>query len=144
MWTCKKCKEENEDSFDACWKCQEDSVVGLKKSQIYQDEIGIKKKKDNEENEKEKIINEQLDKKAVQIWFVTILYGCISAVIIIFLMIVTGIGGGAIQGLVVIGTFFYFASQSKKKHMRMYRMQIIEELEKEIKKEVIDKEIKEV
>ena len=32
MWTCKKCKEENVDSFDACWKCQTESDIGLKKS----------------------------------------------------------------------------------------------------------------
>ena len=23
MWICKKCKEEHQDSFDTCWKCQE-------------------------------------------------------------------------------------------------------------------------
>ena len=25
MWVCKKCKEEHQDSFDTCWKCQEKS-----------------------------------------------------------------------------------------------------------------------
>ena len=33
MWICEKCKEENEDSFDSCWKCQtfskEDKITML-------------------------------------------------------------------------------------------------------------------
>ena len=31
MWKCKKCKEENEDSFDTCWKCQTEFHVNSKK-----------------------------------------------------------------------------------------------------------------
>ncbi len=27
MWTCKKCKEENEDSFEICWNCGQDSGI---------------------------------------------------------------------------------------------------------------------
>ena len=27
MWICEKCKEENEDSFDDCWKCTEETEV---------------------------------------------------------------------------------------------------------------------
>ena len=128
MWICEKCKEENEDSFDTCWKCQEESDVGLKKSQIYHDNIGIKDKQDKAEIEKEKIIYEQLDKKAFQIWFVTFLAGSISACCMIFIMIVTGFGGGAIQGLVVAGTFYYVASQSKKTYTRNLREEIVEKL----------------
>jgi len=128
MWICKKCNEENEDSFDTCWKCQEESDVGLKKSQIYHDNIGIKDKQDKAEIEKEKIIYEQLDKKAFQIWFVTFLAGSISACCMIFIMIVTGFGGGAIQGLVVAGTFYYVASQSKKTYTRNLREEIVEKL----------------
>ena len=32
MWICEKCNEENEDSFDACWKCFKGSE--LEKQQI--------------------------------------------------------------------------------------------------------------
>jgi len=32
MWICEKCKEENEDSFDTCWKCFKGSE--LEKQQI--------------------------------------------------------------------------------------------------------------
>ena len=32
MWTCKKCNEEIEDVFDACWKCSSDEVIPPKKT----------------------------------------------------------------------------------------------------------------
>jgi hypothetical protein len=32
MWTCKKCNEEIEDVFDACWKCSTDEVISAKKT----------------------------------------------------------------------------------------------------------------
>ena len=28
MWTCKKCSEENEDTFDSCWNCQTERSDG--------------------------------------------------------------------------------------------------------------------
>ena len=27
MWVCKKCNEENEDSFESCWKCTSDEII---------------------------------------------------------------------------------------------------------------------
>ena len=42
MWICKKCNEDNEDSFDACWKCQTESDIGLEKSKKYHE--GFEKK----------------------------------------------------------------------------------------------------
>ena len=47
MWVCEKCKEENEDSFDSCWSCQELSKTGSVRAKIHQQKI-IKK----EEGEK--------------------------------------------------------------------------------------------
>ena len=37
MWICKKCNEENEDSFDACWKCFDKSDL-LKKIEDTEEE----------------------------------------------------------------------------------------------------------
>ena len=34
MWTCKKCNEEIEDVFDACWKCSTDEVISAKKNKL--------------------------------------------------------------------------------------------------------------
>ena len=47
MWVCKECKEENEDSFDFCWKCFPGS--DSEKQQI--EEVNIL----NEEGRKKKI-----------------------------------------------------------------------------------------
>jgi len=44
MWTCKKCKEENEDNFDTCYKCQTFSEESAKR--ISRD-IEIYKKRDD-------------------------------------------------------------------------------------------------
>ena len=27
MWVCKKCNEENEDSFESCWKCTSEEII---------------------------------------------------------------------------------------------------------------------
>ena len=32
MWTCKKCYEEIEDTFDACWKCSSNELTSEKKT----------------------------------------------------------------------------------------------------------------
>ena len=130
MWICKKCNEENEDSFDACWKCQTVSDIGMKKSKIYHQELEHKKKQDSEEKEKESLIYEQLDKKAVQIWAVTILAGFVSAYITMSIFIMTGLGGGAMQGLVTAATFYYSGSQTKKAYTKHLRKEIVEKLEK--------------
>ena len=35
MWICEKCKEENEDSFDSCWKCSgEDTELDNNEAKI--------------------------------------------------------------------------------------------------------------
>jgi len=39
MWICKKCKEENEDTFDSCWNCQTISEKDLKKVSDIQIEL---------------------------------------------------------------------------------------------------------
>ena len=89
MWICKKCNEENEDSFDSCWKCQEESEVGLKKSQIYHDEIGVKKQQDESQN-----VSKQTEPRgkafyymSFEDWFITFLIGCIPVVNIIMILV---------------------------------------------------------
>ena len=39
MWICQKCNEENEDSFDTCYKCQTFSEEGASKSKEHQKEL---------------------------------------------------------------------------------------------------------
>jgi uncharacterized membrane protein YvbJ len=53
MWICEKCKEENEDSFDSCWKCQTNSEIGSEKSQVQQQVVK------EEEEKKDTIIKEE-------------------------------------------------------------------------------------
>jgi len=51
MWICKKCNEENEDSFDTCYKCQTFSEEGTLKSKENQQEL--------EKEEKKEVIKEE-------------------------------------------------------------------------------------
>ena len=53
MWICEKCEEENEDSFDSCWKCQTHSEIGSDKSKVQQEIVG------EEEERKDTIIKEE-------------------------------------------------------------------------------------
>ena len=50
MWVCEKCGEENEDSFDTCYKCLTFSEEGASKLKDYQKEL----EKENQRAEKEK------------------------------------------------------------------------------------------
>jgi hypothetical protein len=45
MWICKKCNEEIEDSFDACWKCQNFLEKKVENSDEHQIEVGKENKK---------------------------------------------------------------------------------------------------
>ena len=55
MWICKKCKEENEDTFDACWSCQKFSKKSYKKTENNHPEnehiIGIQSELDDDEKD---------------------------------------------------------------------------------------------
>ena len=53
MWICEKCKEENEGSFDSCWKCQTYSEIGSEKSKVQQEIVA------EEEEKKDTIIKEE-------------------------------------------------------------------------------------
>lgn len=46
MWTCKKCNEENEDSFEICWNCGHDS--GIKQTDKQFSENITQEKKDDQ------------------------------------------------------------------------------------------------
>lgn len=45
MWTCKKCKEKNEDNFDACWNCQtlKESSIADKQEKVKEKPIILKR-----------------------------------------------------------------------------------------------------
>ena len=62
VWICEKCNEENEDSFESCWKCQTESDIGLKKSKIYHTLLNDENKKEYEEKKKESLIYEKVNK----------------------------------------------------------------------------------
>ena len=38
MWICKKCKEENEDNFDVCWKCQTSLEITFDRTELSEDQ----------------------------------------------------------------------------------------------------------
>ena len=128
MWTCKKCNEENEDSFDSCWKCQTESDIGLKKSKIYHKELKDEKKKESEDKEQESLIYEQLDKKVIQIWVVSIFAGLCSAIVVILISNIIGINGGAAPNLLASATMYYSGYQTKKAYTKHLRKKIIEQL----------------
>ena len=43
MWICEKCEEENEDSFDSCWKCSDDTAIleEIEKDVKYEEQFKI-------------------------------------------------------------------------------------------------------
>jgi len=128
MWTCKKCNEENEDSFDSCWECQTESDIGLKKSKIYHQELEHNKKKDSEDKEKESLIYQQLDSKVIQIWVVSIFAGLCSSMLVILISKIIGINSGTGPNLVAVATMYYSGSQTKKAYTQHLRKKIIEQL----------------
>jgi|TARA_B110000967_G_C18815111_1_gene525708 hypothetical protein len=75
MWICKNCSEENEDSFDTCWKCLKESDIGLEKSIVYHKELKEENKRVSEKEKKESFIFWEMEKKKLQIWVVSILGG---------------------------------------------------------------------
>ena len=125
MWICKKCNEENEDSFDACWKCQTESDIGLKKSKIYHKELKEEKKKEAEDKEKESLIYEQLDKKAIQIWGIAIFAGLSCGIGILALLISIGYN---LPKIVVAAIIYYSGSQAKKAYTKHLKKKIVEQL----------------
>ena len=56
MWNCKKCNEENEDSFDSCWNCQTFSNEGSQKSSETQRKIVKEEKNKKDEDDFEESI----------------------------------------------------------------------------------------
>lgn len=54
MWICKKCGEENEDSFDTCYKCLTFSEEGASKSVDYQKKLAKENLKEKKEKPKKK------------------------------------------------------------------------------------------
>ena len=50
MWKCKKCNEENEDSFEICWNCGQDSGIDHDKKKPSKKAIPEKKKVDPEKS----------------------------------------------------------------------------------------------
>jgi len=71
MWICEKCNEENEDSFDSCWKCQTHSDIGSEKSKVHQHTVK------EEELEKETTINKEIKNEGRKniIWPLVIFIG---------------------------------------------------------------------
>ena len=115
MWICEKCKEEHEDSFDSCWKCQ-----SLK---INLDDV----KKTIEDGEEDVI--EDLDKESVDKengCLINIL-SVVGAVITLFLGVIVqisiyGSGGPDSPGAgIVVGAVFgayYLIKKELKKYFK--------------------------
>ena len=60
MWICKKCKEENEDTFDSCWNCQTIAEKDLKKVSDIQIELKENDAKQVKEEDEIKRLREQI------------------------------------------------------------------------------------
>ena len=60
MWTCEKCKEENEDNFDSCWKCQTVSEKDSKKAADIQIELTENDAKQEKEEDEIKALEEKI------------------------------------------------------------------------------------
>ncbi len=50
MWTCKNCNEENEDSFEICWNCGQDSGINQDKKKPSKKTIPEQKEVDPEKS----------------------------------------------------------------------------------------------
>ena len=62
-WICEECKEENEPTYDICWKCSTESVIAKTKYKEFS-------KKENEsikKEEGEKIIHQEIKELEIQI-----------------------------------------------------------------------------
>ena len=130
MWICKKCKEENEDSFDSCWKCQTFSEIGDKKSKEYHKDLKKENEQISKEKERDSLIYEELDKKIIQIWLLTIFGGVVIGSLILMILITLKIN---LPQILVVVIVYYSSRQIKKYYTNHLKEKIIEKLDQKIK-----------
>jgi uncharacterized membrane protein YvbJ len=127
MWKCKKCKEENEDSFDTCWKCQTFSELGSRRYTQYVEETKKKDEKKLEIKNRESSIEESFQKRKLEIWTITIVSFLVLNILIIFL-------GGLLkintQHPLIVFIIFFISTQIKKYYSKFIKEEITKEIDK--------------
>ena len=109
MWTCEKCKEEIEDNFDSCWKCQSINKTNNTTKEYYV-ELENKKEEINEINDLEIKILDKLKASNIVINFIWFFLFCIFFLICspLYEFLGGGLAGDISCTAAICGGFYLF------------------------------------
>ena len=130
MWKCKKCNEENEDSFDTCWKCQTFSEIGSKRYTEYVKETEKEDKKKLIIKKRELSIDEKFKKRKLEIWLITIVSFFSISFLLIFIVSSSSYRLTQYGNFIVVFISFFISTIIKKDYSKFLKEKIIKEIDK--------------